>query len=128
MIGGKLVGSVEFAARHGEVEINRLSTSARTVTDLFPHLRHLGVNRAWAGIEAFVADDLPVIGGSGKASNLSYSFGFCSAGFQMGLGVGKRLAQEILGETSPISLAPFSIKRFANPMTNHPSVQAVDQY
>ena len=113
VIGGKLVGSVDFAARHGEVEMDRLSTSARTVTDLFPHLRHLGVNRVWAGVEAFTADDLPVIGRSGKASQLSYSFGFCGSGFQMGPGTGKRLAQEILGETSPISLAPFSIQRFA---------------
>ncbi|WP_296250919.1 NAD(P)/FAD-dependent oxidoreductase [Pseudomonas sp. UBA4194] len=115
VIGGKLVGSVDFAARHGEVEMDRLSTSARTVTDLFPHLRHLGVNRVWAGVEAFTADDLPVIGRSGKASRLSYSFGFCGSGFQMGPGTGKRLAQEILGETSPISLAPFSIQRFAAP-------------
>ncbi|WP_455887232.1 NAD(P)/FAD-dependent oxidoreductase [Pseudomonas rustica] len=114
VIGGKLIGSVEFADRHGEVEMHRLSISARTVTDLFPHLRHLAVNRAWSGIEAFIADDLPVIGRSEKASNLSYSFGFCSAGFQMGPGVGQRLAQEILGESSHISLSAFSIDRFAN--------------
>lgn len=115
VIGGKLVGSVDFAARHGEVQMDRLSTSARTVTDLFPHLRHLGVNRVWAGVEAFTADDLPVIGRSGKASRLSYSFGFCGSGFQMGPGTGKRLAQEILGEASPISLEPFSIQRFSAP-------------
>ena len=64
-------------------------------------------------VEEFTADDLPVIGRSGKASQLSYSFGFRGSGFQMGPGTGKRLAQEILGETSPISLAPFSIQRFA---------------
>ena len=113
VIGGKLVGSVEFSARHGEVQMDRLSTSARTVTDLFPHLRHLGVNRVWAGVEAFTADDIPVIGASGKAERLSYSFGFCGSGFQMGPGTGQRLAQQILGEHSPISLEPFSIGRFA---------------
>jgi len=93
--------------------MDRLSTSARTVTDLFPHLRHLGVNRVWAGVEAFTADDIPVIGASGKAERLSYSFGFCGSGFQMGPGTGQRLAQQILGEHSPISLEPFSIGRFA---------------
>nr|WP_256559566.1 FAD-dependent oxidoreductase [Pseudomonas sp. NBRC 111139] len=72
VIGGKLIGSVEFADRHGEVEMHRLSTSARTVTDRFPHLRHLAVNRAWSGIENFIADDSPVIGRNGKASNLSF--------------------------------------------------------
>jgi len=112
VIGGKLVGSLDFPARHGEVEMARLGSSARTVTELFPHLKHLGVNRVWAGVEAFTADDLPVIGASGKASNLSYSFGFCGSGFQMGPGTGKRLAQQILGEHSDISLAPFAIDRF----------------
>ncbi|RZA21021.1 MAG: FAD-binding oxidoreductase, partial [Proteobacteria bacterium] len=90
----------------------RLGLSARTVTDLFPHLAHLGVNRVWAGVEAFTVDDLPVIGASRKASNLSYSFGFCGSGFQLGPGAGQRLAQEILGETSAVSLDAFAIDRF----------------
>ncbi|MGI3744962.1 MAG: NAD(P)/FAD-dependent oxidoreductase [Janthinobacterium lividum] len=112
VIGGKLIGSVDFPARHGEADLARLGISARTVTDLFPHLKHLGVNRVWAGVEAFTADDLPVIGASRKASNLSYSFGFCGSGFQMGPGTGKRLAQQILGEHSDISLEAFDIGRF----------------
>ncbi|MGA3679085.1 NAD(P)/FAD-dependent oxidoreductase [Pseudomonas graminis] len=112
VIGGKLIGSVDFPARHGEVDLARLGISARTVTDLFPHLKHLGVNRVWTGVEAFTADDLPVIGASRKASHLSYSFGFCGSGFQMGPGTGKRLAQQILGEHSDISLEAFDIGRF----------------
>lgn len=112
VIGGKLIGSLDFPARHGEVEMASLGTSARTVTDLFPHLKHLGVNRVWAGVEAFTADDLPVIGASRKVDNLSYSFGFCGSGFQMGPGTGKRLAQQIMGESSNISLDPFAIDRF----------------
>ena len=42
VIGGELIGSLDFLSRHGEVEMERLGSSARTVTDLFPHLRHLG--------------------------------------------------------------------------------------
>jgi sarcosine oxidase subunit beta len=81
----------------------------------------LGVNRVWAGVEAFTADDLPVIGSSRKASNLSYSFGFCGSGFQMGPGTGKRLAQLILGEHSDISLEPFAIDRFKLATSAQPS-------
>lgn len=133
VIGGKLIGELDFPARHGEVDMTRLGTSARTVTDLFPHLKHLGVNRVWAGVEAFTTDDLPVIGASRKESKLSYSFGFCGSGFQMGPGTGRRLAQQILGEHSDLSLAAFAIDRFtrttsadalathqhAAPITNH---------
>ncbi len=120
VIGGKLIGSVDFPARHGEVDLARLGISARTVTDLFPHLKHLGVNRVWAGVEAFTADDLPVIGASRKASHLSYSFGFCGSGFQMGPGTGKRLAQQILGEHSNISLEAFDIGRFDTARVDEP--------
>lgn len=124
VIGGKLIGALDFAARHGEVDMTRLGTSARTVTDLFPHLKHLGVNRVWAGVEAFTADDLPVIGASRKAASLSYSFGFCGSGFQMGPGTGRRLAQEILGETSDISLDAFAVDRFDKPASLTPPIFA----
>ena len=117
VIGGKLIGTLDFPARHGEVDMTRLGTSARTVTDLFPHLKHLGVNRVWAGVEAFTEDDLPVIGPSRNATNLSYAFGFCGSGFQMGPGVGKRLAQQIVGEHSDIALDAFAIDRFQNPVS-----------
>lgn len=60
VIGGKLIGSLDFLSHHGEVEMERLGRRARTATDLFAHLRHLGVNRVWAGVEAFTADGLPV--------------------------------------------------------------------
>ncbi|WP_426115545.1 NAD(P)/FAD-dependent oxidoreductase [Pseudomonas sp. DSP3-2-2] len=122
VIGGKLIGALDFPARHGEVDMTRLGTSARTVTDLFPHLKHLGVNRVWAGVEAFTADDLPVIGASRKASNLSYSFGFCGSGFQMGPGTGRRLAQQILGEHSDLSLDAFAIDRFDKTVATTPLI------
>lgn len=98
VIGGKLIGALDFHARHGEVDIARLVTSAQTMTDLFPHLRHLGINRAWSGIEAFTEDDLPVISNSSRASGLTYSFGYCGSGFQMSLSTGQRVAQLVLGE------------------------------
>lgn len=133
VIGGKLIGSLDFLARHGEVEMASLGSSARTVTDLFPHLKHLGVNRVWAGVEAFTADDLPIIGASRKADNLSYSFGFCGSGFQMGPGTGKRLAQQILGESSDISLDAFAIDRFEKagmpaPPSLTPTVSTIVQH
>jgi sarcosine oxidase, subunit beta len=112
VIGGKLIGIADLADRHGEVDFVRLVRSARTVTDLFPHLRHLGVNRAWAGVEAFTEDELPVISASRKASDLYYSFGYCGSGFQLGPGCGKLVSELMLDGAPSISLDAFAIDRF----------------
>ncbi|CAH2782835.1 MAG: Opine oxidase subunit B [uncultured Paraburkholderia sp.] len=113
VIGGKLIGIADLANRHGEVDFVRLVRSARTITDLFPHLRHLGVNRAWAGVEAFTEDELPVISASRTASNLYYSFGYCGSGFQLGPGCGKLVSELMLDGTTSLSLDAFAIDRFA---------------
>jgi sarcosine oxidase subunit beta len=113
VIGGKLHAGLDFAARHGEVDFQRLITSARTVTDLFPHLKHLGINRAWAGIEAFTADELPVISRSRKAPNLTYSFGYCGSGFELGPGVGQLVAELALDGVASLPLDAFAIDRFS---------------
>jgi len=112
VIGGKLIGIAELANRHGEVDFMRLVKSAQTVTDLFPHLRHLGVNRAWAGVEAFTEDELPVISASRTASNLYYSFGYCGSGFQLGPGCGKLVSELMLDGEPSLSLDAFAIDRF----------------
>lgn len=112
VIGGKLIGIADLANRHGEVDFARLVRSARTVTDLFPHLRNLGVNRAWAGVEAFTEDELPVISASRKASDLYYSFGYCGSGFQLGPGCGKLVSELMLDGAPSISLDAFAIDRF----------------
>ncbi|ACD16298.1 NAD(P)/FAD-dependent oxidoreductase [Paraburkholderia phytofirmans] len=112
VIGGKLIGIADLANRHGEVDFARLVRSARTVTDLFPHLRHLGVNRAWAGVEAFTEDELPVISASRKAANLYYSFGYCGSGFQLGPGCGKLVSELMLDGKPSLSLDAFAVDRF----------------
>ncbi|PRX31466.1 sarcosine oxidase subunit beta [Paraburkholderia sp. BL18I3N2] len=112
VIGGKLIGFADVANRHGEVDFARLVRSARTVTDLFPHLRHLGVNRAWAGVEAFTEDELPVISASRKAANLYYSFAYCGSGFQLGPGCGKLVSELMLDGKPSLSLDAFAVDRF----------------
>ncbi|MBU9151466.1 FAD-binding oxidoreductase [Burkholderia multivorans] len=113
VIGGKLIGHADLQARHGEVDFMRLARSARTVVDLFPHLRDLGVNRAWAGVEAFTDDALPVISASRTADDLYYSFGYCGSGFQLGPGCGQVVAELMLDGTPSVPLDAFAIDRFA---------------
>lgn len=119
VIGGKLIGIADLPNRHGEVDFVRLVKSARTVTDLFPHLKHLGVNRAWAGVEAFIQDDLPVISASRTAANLYYSFGYCGSGFQLGPGCGKLVSELMFDGAPSLSLDAFAIDRFGRGAAIH---------
>nr|WP_176385001.1 FAD-binding oxidoreductase [Paraburkholderia youngii] len=112
VIGGKLIGIADLHGRHGEVDFARLVRSANTVVDLFPHLRHLGVNRAWAGVEAFTDDALPVLSPSRRASNLVYSFGYCGSGFQLGPACGRLVSELVLDGKASLPLDDFAIDRF----------------
>ena len=120
VIGGKLIGIADLAGRHGEVDFMRLVKSAQTVVDLFPHLRHLGVNRAWAGVEAFTADSLPIISASRRAANLYYSFGYCGSGFQLGPACGRLVAELVLDGAPSLSLDAFAIDRFERAAAHAP--------
>ncbi|MEM5313494.1 FAD-binding oxidoreductase [Paraburkholderia sp. JHI869] len=120
VIGGKLIGIADLPGRHGEVDFMRLVKSAQTVVDLFPHLRHLGVNRAWAGVEAFTADSLPIISASRRAANLYYSFGYCGSGFQLGPACGRLVSELVLDGAPSLSLDAFAIDRFERAAAHAP--------
>ncbi|MBB2926835.1 NAD(P)/FAD-dependent oxidoreductase [Paraburkholderia silvatlantica] len=120
VIGGKLIGIADLPGRHGEVDFMRLVKSAQTVVDLFPHLRHLGVNRAWAGVEAFTADSLPIISASRRAANLYYSFGYCGSGFQLGPACGQLVSELVLDGAPSLSLDAFAIDRFGRAAVEAP--------
>ncbi|HVL77580.1 MAG TPA: FAD-binding oxidoreductase [Noviherbaspirillum sp.] len=112
VIGGALECSVDFEDKHAELDFSRLSRSARIVTDLFPFLKHVGINRAWSGVEAFTPDKLPVIGPSRKAEGLVHAFGFSASGFQLGPAVGKMVSELILDGRSSMALDAFAVDRF----------------
>jgi sarcosine oxidase, subunit beta len=78
-----------------------------------PALGALRTIRTWSGIEGYVADDIPIMGPSGKVPGLYYAFGFCGHGFQLGPGVGAAMAELIATGETTTPIAPFSITRFA---------------
>jgi sarcosine oxidase subunit beta len=115
LIGGALrCESVDVDAKHAELDIRRLANSARIVTELFPFLQGVSMNRAWSGIEAFTPDELPVIGPSSVAPGLFHAFGFCGSGFQLGPIVGQLMAELILDGQPTLSLEKFAVDRFRN--------------
>lgn len=112
LIGGGLKCSADPVRRFGEVDFMKLPSSAKTVTDLFPHLAGINIVRAWAGVEGFMPDDIPVISLSRKAPRLVHAFGFSAHGFELGPIGGKIVSELVLEGKSSLPIAPFAVDRF----------------
>jgi len=115
LIGGSLYCTADMEGRHGDVDFHKLSSSARTVTEVYPHLAGINVVRAWAGIEAFMPDDIPVISVSRNAPQLVHTFGFSAHGFALGPIGGQIVADLVLDGSTSLPIAPFAVDRFTRP-------------
>ena len=112
MIGGGHLARVERDRNVTRIDWAKLFTSAKTVWELFPVMREAMINRAWAGIEARMSDDLPVFGPSARAENFWHQFGFSAHGFQLGPGAGAVMAELITEGRSGTNVSGLAITRF----------------
>jgi sarcosine oxidase, subunit beta len=113
MIGGGHLARPLRDANDTVLDWSKLKESARTVWDLFPVMRSATIVRAWAGIEARMPDDLPVVGPSRVADGLFHQFGFSAHGFQLGPGTGATMAELVCTGRTNMSLDAFRPDRFA---------------
>lgn len=113
IIGGGYLGSADLHAETTNLDYARLAFNAQIACDMFPILREAKIIRAWAGIEGYIADGLPVIGPSATEENAYHAFGFSAHGFHLGPVVGRILAQLIVDGHSEIPIDAFRINRFA---------------
>lgn len=112
LIGGGYRGRAIPEENRTELNYAGLCQNARTATDLFPIMRNVRINRVWAGIEALMPDEIPVVGPSGTEEGLWHAFGFSAHGFQLGPVVGSLIASLIATGHTNLPIAPFSITRF----------------
>ncbi|MBK8740730.1 MAG: FAD-binding oxidoreductase [Betaproteobacteria bacterium] len=113
LIGGGRLSRVDRGLETTELDFRELAASARTVRELFPVMRGAVIHRGWAGIEARMPDEIPVIGPSSTAPDVFHAFGFSAHGFELGPIVGRITAELITTGASALPIAPFSIQRFA---------------
>jgi sarcosine oxidase subunit beta len=113
LIGGGHRGTLDRDTNRTDIDFAALRSSACTVWELFPIMRRAEIVRCWAGIEARMPDDIPVIGPSSTSENVFHGFGFSGHGFQLGPIVGAILAELIIGGQTNLPIAPFRIERFA---------------
>jgi sarcosine oxidase subunit beta len=120
LIGGGHLARHDMEAETTMIDFGKLSQSSRSVMELFPHLRDAHIVRAWAGLEAFMPDHLPVIGPSSCARGVYHAFGFSAHGFQLSPIVGRILSELILDGQTELPIAPFGIGRFLHETATGP--------
>jgi len=113
MIGGGYRARPYRDENRSEIDWHQLALSAQTVWELFPVMRSATIVRAWAGIEARMPDDIPVISPSAASEGIYHQFGFSAHGFQMGPGVGALMAELVATGATNLPIAPFRVDRFA---------------
>ena len=113
LIGGAHMADLDLIQERTEINWHKLVLSARSVLALFPQLKDVRIVRSWAGLEAFMPDNIPVIGASSTAPGAYHAFGFSAHGFQLSPVVGRILSQLILDGSSELPIDPFRIDRFA---------------
>ena len=94
------------------IDWTKLATSARTVWELFPAMRAATIVRAWAGIEARMPDDIPVVGPSATSEGVFHQFGFSAHGFQLGPGTGAMMAELVATGRTNLPIDGLGIERF----------------
>lgn len=114
VIGGGRLGVADLETERTELDFTELAKTARTAAELFPITRASRIVRAWAGIEARMPDEIPVIGPSATAERVIHAFGFSGHGFQLGPVVGGVIAELIATGRTNMPIEPFRISRFAS--------------
>jgi sarcosine oxidase subunit beta len=115
MIGGGHLARSYRDENRTEIDWHKLAQSAQTVWELFPVMRSTTIVRAWAGIEARMPDDIPVVGPSATSEGIYHQFGFSAHGFQMGPGVGAVMAELVATGATNMPITPFRVNRFVAP-------------
>ena len=77
-----------------------------------PELAKLKIAETWTGATDMTPDMLPALGEIKRFPGLHIASGLSGHGFGLGPGVGKALANHLLGRTPQFDLVPFRFERF----------------
>src|SRR5689334_6290250 len=114
VIGGGHLATPDRDRNETVIDWEKLAISAATVWELFPVMRQATIVRAWAGIEASMADGIPVVGPSATSEGVFHQFGFSAHGFQLGPGTGAVMAELVATGKTNVPIADLAITRFAS--------------
>lgn len=113
VIGGGHLATPYRDRNETVIDWDKLAISARTVWELFPAMRSATIVRAWAGIEAYMPDGIPVVGPSSTSEGVYHQFGFSTHGFQLGPGTGAMMAELVATGSTNTPIDGLGIDRFS---------------
>ncbi|MBX6341197.1 MAG: FAD-binding oxidoreductase, partial [Thermomicrobiaceae bacterium] len=79
---------------------------------VYPPTRRAPLLRAWTGLEAVAADEVPILGPAPGIEGLTLACGFTGHGFALAPAVGELMAETILGGRVPPLVEPLTLARF----------------
>lgn len=112
VIGGGHLATPHRDSNETVIDWEKLAISARTVWELFPAMHEATIVRAWAGIEAYMPDGIPVVGRSSTSEGVFHQFGFSTHGFQLGPATGAVMAELVATGSTNTPIDGLGIERF----------------
>ncbi len=111
LLGGGVRGKAFPDSNRTVLDFAGIARFLGTAADIFPAVAEARIVRAWAGIEGYTPDALPVIG-RGREDGVIHAFGFSAHGFQLSPAVGELVADLATGAQPALPLDAFRPDRF----------------
>lgn len=105
-------GTAEIAGYDLRLHEARRATLVHSVSDLFPHGGDISLAQFWCGLRPMTPDGTPIVGPSGKYSNLYLSTGHGTLGWTMACGTGQLMADLISGKKPAINTDGLFVDRY----------------
>jgi D-amino-acid dehydrogenase len=110
--GYRLGSTMEFAGYDDTLNRLRLDALRRGAARYLREPEGPRVLEEWFGWRPMTWDDLPILGRSGRWTNLTLATGHGMLGVSMSLASGELVAETITGATPTLDAAPYSPQRF----------------
>ena len=95
-----------------KVDFSGVESNKNHVTELFPFISQIEIEKAWFGFMPFSIDGKPLIGKIPAYNNLFIVSGLASSGFGRGPMAGKYAAEVVLSDHMPSILSEADPSRF----------------
>jgi sarcosine oxidase, subunit beta len=112
LIGGGWDGTVRQERRFGRVRGGSITGSAAHSSTIYPILKQAHLLRSWTGLEAFVADGVPIVGPVPEVQGLLIACGFSGHGFALAPEIGVIMREFVMIGEPMTPVEGLSIVRF----------------